>query len=159
MRVEYINPFIKSVGKTFETMVSCDVKRGELTLRAEDTVLHEFSGIIGLSGKAVGSVVLSLSQPVATKSTAALLMMSEDEISDDDVVDAVGELANMVAGAAKAELEEYEMSVSLPSVITGSHHQVHFPSDVQPICVHFNCDWGPLKLEVGLSEVPTAVEA
>jgi len=159
MRVEYINPFIKSVGNTFQTMLSCEVERGELTLRTADTELHEYSGIIGLSGKAVGSVVLSLSKPVASKSTAALLMMSEAEISDDDIVDAVGELANMVAGAAKAELQEYEMSVSLPSVITGSHHQVHFPSDVHPICVHFNCDWGPLKLEVGLSEVPTPAEA
>lgn len=159
MRVEYINPFIKSLSNTFQTMLSCEVQRGEISLRTEETELHEFSGIIGLSGKAVGSVVLSLSQPVARKSTAALLMISEDDISDDDVVDAVGELANMVAGAAKAELEEYDLSVSLPSVITGSNHQVHFPSDVQPICVHFDCEWGPLKLEVGLSEVVSPVEA
>ncbi len=59
-------------------------------LRRRGAEEHEFSGIIGLSGKAVGSVVLSLSTSVATTATATMLMMSDDEITNDDIVDAVG---------------------------------------------------------------------
>jgi chemotaxis protein CheX len=76
------------------------------------------------------------------------------------VVDAVGELTNMVAGAAKAQLTEYKLSISLPGVIKGAGHEVCFPSDVTPICVPFTCEWGELKIEVGLTEnrsqVPSA---
>jgi len=152
MRVEYINPFIVSLTKTFETMVGCKPERGELRLAGADCPTYPISGVIGLSGKAVGTAVVSLSETVALKAAGALLMMECTEV-DDDVIDAVGEIANMVAGPAKAELEEYELSISLPSVITGAGHQIRFPSSVQPLCVPFTTEWGPLTLEVGLAEV------
>lgn len=152
MRVEYINPFITATANVFETMVNCKLTRGEIRLLNGESPIHPISGIIGLSGKAVGTVVLSLSKQVALKAASALLMTEVVEINN-DVIDAVGELANMVAGAAKAKLEEYELSVSLPSVVTGSDHEVRFPSKVTPICVPFESDWGSLTIEVGLEEV------
>jgi len=156
MRAEYINPFINSVCNTFETMLSCKATRGEMTLGPHEPELYEISGIIGMSGKAVGSVVLSLSRSVALKAASTMLMMEATEM-DDDVIDAVGELANMVAGGAKAQLQEYEMSISLPSVIVGSHHNVRLPSNVPPLCVPFDTPWGKVILQVGLAEVPVPV--
>jgi chemotaxis protein CheX len=79
--------------------------------------------------------------------------MTEMTLIDDDVLDAVGELANMVAGQAKAELEEYELNVSLPNVIIGEGHEICFPSDITTIAVPFDTDFGPLQLEVGLEAV------
>jgi chemotaxis protein CheX len=151
MRVEYINPFITSLVKTFKTMLDCDVVRGELKLKDSKTPCHEVSGIIGMSGSAVGTVVVSLSRDVALMSASRMLMMEATEI-DDDVVDAVGEITNMVAGAAKAQLKEYSLSISLPNVITGRDYDVRFPSDVRPLTVLFSCPAGPLALEVGLEE-------
>lgn len=103
-------------------------------------------------------VVLSLSDEVALKATSAMLLCETTEINA-DVIDAVGELTNMVAGAAKAELAEYEMQVSLPNVITGVEHDIRFPSNVTPICVPFTTDWGDLMLEVGLAPAPEPVPA
>ncbi|MHB1034928.1 MAG: chemotaxis protein CheX [Pirellulales bacterium] len=152
MRAEYINPFITSLANVFRTMLDCDVQRGKPRLKDNTIPMHEVSGVIGLSGNAVGLVVLSLSESVALGAASVLLMSEATEINA-DVVDAVGELANMVTGQAKAELEEYALSVSLPSVITGRDHQVRFPSNVTPICVPFETPWGPLTLEVGLATV------
>ena len=149
MQAKHINPFIRAVDNAFRTMLNCEIKRGEIALKADHEPGHEISGVIGLSGKAVGTVVLSLSENVALKAASTMLMV-ESTVIDDDVVDAVGELANMVAGAAKAELEEYKMSVSLPNVITVSGHNIRFPSNVTPICVPFDTPWGPFNLEVGL---------
>ena len=87
------------------------------------------------------------------------MLMSEIAEINAEVVDAVGELTNVVAGAAKAELAEYEMLTSLPSVITGRNHSVRFPSNVTPICVPFETDWGALTLEVGFAPVPAAAAA
>jgi chemotaxis protein CheX len=159
MKVEYINPFITSLAMAFQTMLGCEVERGTLSLKESDTPLHDYSGVIGLSGRAVGTVVVSLSKNVAMQATSAMLMTPADEVSEKEIVDAVGELANMVAGAAKARLEGYELSVSLPSVITGKAHTVRFPSNVTPICVPFQTGWGPLTLEVGMSMAAAPVMA
>jgi chemotaxis protein CheX len=152
MRVEYINTFISSLDNAFLTMLDCKVQRGQPTLKDNLSPKYEISGIIGLTGKAIGTVVLSLSKEVALSAASHMLMSECTEINA-DVIDAVGELTNMVAGAAKSSLEEFEMSVSLPNVITGHDHKIGFPSDVQPICVPFSTKWGSLALEVGLSPV------
>ncbi len=152
MKAEHINPFLRSIANTFSTMLGCELERGELQMRSEQATPYPISGVIGLSGKAVGTVVINLSEEVAIKAASAMLMMEINEVND-DVVDAVGELANMVAGAAKAELEQYELSVSLPNVITGLDHDIHFPSNSTPIAVPFDSAWGPLRLEVGLESV------
>ena len=156
MKVEYINPFIKSVANTFSTMLNCGVQRGQISLKPDSTPMYTVSGVIGLSGRAVGTVVLSLPKQIALKAASTMLMMEAVEI-DDDVLDAVGELTNIIAGGAKAELEEYELAVSLPNVITGREHEIHFPSNVHPICIPFETDWGAMTLEVGLSQVAEPV--
>lgn len=152
MQVEYINPFLASLRNTFQTMLGCETQRGTVALKSDRRPPFEVSGVIGLSGKAVGTVVLSFSKEVAVKAASTMLMTELTEIND-DVLDAVGELTNMVAGAAKAELEDYQLQVSLPNVITGKGHEVHFPSEVTPIAIPFDTDWGPLSLEVGFAPV------
>ena len=137
-------------------MLGCEPRRGQLALRGGSEGTYVVSGIIGLSGHAVGTVVLRFSAEVALRAASTMLMTDVPSIND-DVLDAVGELTNMVAGAAKADLEEFQLQVSLPNVITGANHEVHFPSNVQPISIPFETDWGPMALEVGLAPVPLAV--
>lgn len=158
MKVEYINPFITAASQAFETMLGREIRRGALLLKEDTNVRHEISGVIGLSGNAVGTVVLSFSESVALNAAGTMLMCEMTEING-DVIDAVGELTNMVAGAAKAQLEHLQLSISLPNVITGRGHEVRFPSNVTPIVIPFESDWGPLTLEVGLSDVRAAVLA
>ncbi len=56
--------------------------------------------MIGLSGRAVGTVVLNFSEQVALKA-ASTMLMTDLTVLNEDALDAVGELTNMVA-AAKA---------------------------------------------------------
>lgn len=149
MRVEYINPFISAVQNTFKTMLDCDVHRGVPVLKEGICPRFEVSGIIGLSGLAIGTVVLSLSESVALKA-ASTMLMCETSTVDNDVIDAVGELTNMVAGSAKAKLSQYSLMVSLPNVIIGQNVEIRFPSNVTPISVPFTSPWGGLTLDVGL---------
>jgi chemotaxis protein CheX len=158
MRVEFINPFIASITKTFRTMLATEITRGQLYVSDHKNPIHEVSGMIGLSGHAVGMVVLSLSKEVALGAASTMLMCDCDEVNA-DVVDAVGELTNMVAGAAKAELEQYKLSISLPNVIVGRDYKVHFPTQVQPIVIPFDTQWGKLSLEVAFEVVQSPVSA
>ncbi len=152
MQAEHINPFLRAVNDAFAMMVDCKVERGDISLSQKSHLKYPISGVIGLSGKAAGTVVINLSEQLAIKSASAMLMTELDKI-DADVQDAVGELANMVAGQAKAELAEYEMSVSLPNIITGEGHEISFPTNIQPLTVPFTSELGPLQLVVGLETV------
>lgn len=149
IKVEYINPFLKATCHVFKTMLSCDLVRGKPYIKTGVTPDHDVSGVIGLSGKAVGAVALSVSRNVAISATEAMLGERPSDI-DGDVIDVVGELANMIAGNAKAQLEQLEMSIGLPNVIIGDHHTVAFPSGSTPIGIPFECAWGPVGVDVGL---------
>ena len=151
MKVEYINPFLSSAISVFNTMLGTSLTRGEPFLKDGTQPNHEISGLIGLSGKAKGMVVLSMSREVALNAAGTMLGTQLKEINA-DVADAVGELTNMIAGAAKAQLDHLEMSVSLPTVITGKAHCIDFPKNTMPICIPFDCKWGSVAVEVGIVE-------
>lgn len=150
--VDYINPVIGSLEDTFSTMLNQKIKRTGLGLMENNQALFPVSGIIGVSGKAIGTIVLSMSKGVAAKAAAVMLMLDETPADvDDDVLDAVGELTNMVTGGAKAKLEEFKLSMSLPNVLMGDNCRLHFPQNSHPIAIPFNCDWGPLGLQIGFT--------
>jgi chemotaxis protein CheX len=152
MKVEYINPFVTSTTHVFSTMLNCDLVRGEISLKKQASPEHQVSGIIGLSGRAHGVVVLSLNREAAISAAAALLGERPSEVNA-EVKDAVGELVNIIAGGAKAQLAELEMSVTIPTVITGKFC-IDFPSGTPAIVIPFSSMWGPLTIEVGLKESP-----
>lgn len=151
VRVEFINPFISAVAKTFETMLGLKVHRSKPVLKNNLCALYPVSGIIGLSGNIVGTVILTMTEPVAIKVASALLM-EECTTINADVLDAVGELTNMIAGNAKAQLEEYKLSLSLPNVIHGEATEIKFPENSQPISIPFDSDFGLLAIEIGFGE-------
>ena len=156
MNVEYINPFIVSTVSVFETMLGCEVSRSGLFKHDEIEGEYVISGVIGLSGKAAGSVVVRLGESTALGAAEAMLMEKKENL-DDEVVDVVGELANMIAGAAKAKLEQFELSISLPNVVVGNEHEIKYSSQTTPIGIVFDCPWGLLCVEVGLVETPAVV--
>jgi chemotaxis protein CheX len=151
MKVEYINPFLTSTLTVFDTMLGCKLERRTPYLKNGNQPQHEVSGVIGLSGMAQGTVVLGLSREAAISATEILLQERPAEING-DVTDAIGELVNIIAGSAKAKLEHMNLSLSLPTVITGKFHCIEFPSKVTPICIPFESAWGMIDVEVGLRE-------
>jgi chemotaxis protein CheX len=151
LTADCINPIVTSTVTVFRTMAGCELRCGKPYLVGDKNGAHDISGVIGLSGRAVGTVVLSLGEPVALRVTESMLDELPAEINS-DVIDTVGELTNMIAGSAKAQLEHLKMSLSLPNVIVGRDHQIAFPGDVTPIGVPFDCPWGSVCVQFGLSE-------
>lgn len=155
MQVEHINPFLHALQTTFSMMLSTEPQRGQLSLGDPKTRTYPISAIIGLSGDASGTVVINMSERVALAAAGAMLMVEKTAV-DDEVLDAVGELVNIIAGQAKSELVEYNLSISLPNVVTGEGHEVRFPSTFPPLCVPFQTEHGPLRLEVGFETATAA---
>jgi chemotaxis protein CheX len=149
VKVEHINPFILSTMETFSKMVGIPAKPGKIQLKQESGLSYDISGIIGLSGGAKGMIALSFPKETAISVTNKFVGTDSKDLND-DIVDAMGELANIVAGNAKKGLSEFNIMISLPSVVMGEKHQVKEPKDVFSFIVPFTTDLGNFDLAVSL---------
>jgi chemotaxis protein CheX len=92
----------------------------------------EVSASVSISGSWHGHVVLKCSAPTARHAAGALLAMEVAEVASADIVDAMGELANIVGGNLKSTLPA-QCSISLPHVVFGSDAVSAWPS-AEPVC-------------------------
>jgi chemotaxis protein CheX len=76
--------------------------------------------LVGLAGNWAGSGTFSCSAEMARKISSALLMTEYESIND-EVLDAIGEVTNMILGNVKTSLEEKlgPMGLSIPTVVYG----------------------------------------
>ena len=70
---------------------------------------------------------------------------------DQTVIDAVGELGNMVVGGAKRRLCEFALTMSLPSVICAGIESVQFQSNANPLRLQYRFDQSSLAIWVALN--------
>ncbi|MDR0337103.1 MAG: chemotaxis protein CheX [Planctomycetaceae bacterium] len=147
--IVYINPVIAGLEEAFNVQLNCKIERTGLGLMENNQALYPVSGIIGISGKCVGTIVLSMSESVAIKAAATMLMDPDVAEINDEVMDAVGEITNIVCGSAKAKLAQFQLSMSLPNVLCGTNCRLHFPQKSHPIFIPFKCIWGSLALQLG----------
>jgi chemotaxis protein CheX len=152
VNVEHINPFIRATMETWSSMLACEAKPGKVQLKKNSNLIHDISGIIGISGGAKGAVSLSFENKTAFKAVSKFIGEEINEMNE-DIVDAIGELANIIAGAAKKELSEFNISISLPTVITGRGHSVNEAKDVLSMIIPFTFDNSTFELGVALKSV------
>lgn len=83
------------------------------------------SAMVGLGGSYSGLVSVHVPTALAKVFTGAMLGMEVDEV-DQDVYDALGEIANMVAGSFKQHISKggSDIRISTPSVISGKDYIV-----------------------------------
>jgi chemotaxis protein CheX len=148
MDIRYINPFVGAVQNIFNTMINLPFKLGKPYLKKDRLPHHEISAIIGLSGSVSGCVVINLSQAIALELVSALTGETVTELND-DCTDAIGEIANMVAGNAKTDFPGKNNAISVPSVIIGKH-EVSYPTGLPIIVIPIELDKGQLAIEIAI---------
>jgi chemotaxis protein CheX len=157
MDSSYITPFMTSIQNVFSTMFQLPVEIGEPSIKTDKTATHDVSGIIGVSGEMVGTIVLSMPKAAAS-SIVTLFTGMEMDTDSDDFADAIGELVNMISGNAKAEFQRKGVSISCPSVVVGSDHRVSSPSDTACVMIPCTTDCGEVVLEIALREATENAE-
>ena len=149
IRAEHINPFIVSSMETFTKMIGLEAKPGKLMLKNHSQLDYDISGIIGLSGKVVGTVALSFPEATAIAVSNKFMSAAYGDLHE-DVLDAVGEIVNIVAGNAKKGLSEFDIEISLPSVIVGHNHHLIEPKSAISFVVPFTTSLGGFHMAVTL---------
>lgn len=150
MKVEYINAFIQSVHDLFSTMLEAKVTRGNVGIAQSTAGLRDIVALIGLSGPACGMVAMAFPTTTALRIVNKLLGI-DLRVIDDTVSDAIAEVVNIVAGGAKAKLDQTPpIALGLPSVVRGNSFCVDYPTKSTWLEVPFETDLGPFVMRVTL---------
>lgn len=153
MKAEYINPFITATSEVFRTMLSIDPVRGQLYVKSNEKLPYDISGIIGLAGEANGFVIISMTESLALRVVEKFIGEHKTAI-DEDVIDAIGEILNMIAGGAKQVFSRtgIRFKISIPNVVAGKDHIVGKQKNVKCLGMTFKVDNEVFVIEVALKE-------
>lgn len=109
--------------EVFETMIFMDIRESTQKDEAEkDLKGNTFLGTITFTGEMEGCLGICCSVPCAKAIAQNMLGMAPtDELSESEISDALGEVANMVMGGFKSRVQQTigNLNVSIPTVVKG----------------------------------------
>lgn len=115
----------KASREVFETMLSLplEVEPSVMQTVIEPETFHGVVALVGVAGSWTGTGHLSCSPQFAQKLAGALLMSEYDSVNE-EVLDAVAEVANMIIGNVKTIFEERlgPLGLTVPTVIYGRNY-------------------------------------
>jgi chemotaxis protein CheX len=147
MKVEHVNPFLKSTIETFKTMVNLAVTPGKPYLLKDGSDKADISGVITISGDINGIVAIAYPQSTAIKLSSKFLGEEIKELNS-SVADCIGEIANIITGFAKKDLQSLRLSISLPKILREQKPSMDMPKEVPIMCVPFDSEIGNFVMEI-----------
>jgi chemotaxis protein CheX len=108
--------FIDSVRRYFEVTSRIAPEITSAFLGVDKVVGHEFNGVVSFSGPYTGEVTVSLPLSAVRE---LLLIQHETTLTESNLLDAVGEIANTLAGNARRTLGK-DLDISVPVTRRGT---------------------------------------
>jgi len=153
MRPEQMKPFVDGTVEVFQCLLRIRLKESAVEFKDAAEGTFDLSAVIGLTGAATGSFVLSAPCETARRLVGRMLGQGE-AVSDQDMADGTGELLNIIAGRACQKLGSLGIEglyLSLPTVVVGRHRVVWATKDLPCLLMRFfDSDLGSFSIEVNL---------
>ncbi len=142
----------------FTTMVGLPLRAGELSRTLHATGRRDgVFATVGIAGWLTGTGTVSLSDTLACRVASAFLGADYAEVNF-DVLDAVGEMANMIVGQLKTNLEQEAsgegLQLSLPTVVYGKNFVTRALSQQDALSVDFDLNGERLTVALCLRLQP-----
>jgi len=158
--VEYVRTAMADV---FSTMLGMSIENlPEYTDQKAPTVSDGVLAIVGIAGTWQGAGAISCSASFACRICNQLLMTEAGSVNE-EVLDAVGEVANMVIGNFKTMIEESlgPLGLSIPTVIYGRNFASRSIGSNKWIVLPFSCEGETIEIRCCLTAAkePTPVRA
>lgn len=153
MDVTFINPFIKATGHVLQTIASTEAKAGKPFLKKDKVACGDVSGVIGLTGDVSGTISVSFTENCIFNIVSNMFAEEVNELNE-EISDAVGEIANMISGQARQELEVLgrNLQAAIPAVVMGKNHTITHITSHPIIAIPFDTDHGDFTIEVCFEE-------
>ena len=134
--------------EVFASMIFIDIAQ-ESAEADTQPVDPNVSSLIGLAGDLKGLLAVHCPESVALGITSAMLGMEVTEMGE-DVKDALGEIANMVAGGLKISLsdEGKKIELAIPTTVVGKAIRTSGLSGATRSTVTFSTPLGRFGIEV-----------
>jgi chemotaxis protein CheX len=120
-------------------MLSMDLDMDKPFVKTNNCTAGDITGVIGFAGDRRGSLCISLRQKGAMYVYTALVGDEKPGITA-EVVDAIGELTNIISGQARKELESagVNLKAAIPTVIVGQGLELHFIGKLPVLSLPFH---------------------
>lgn len=154
MKAEYINPFIVATTNVLKTMAQTNPAAGKPEIKKDRSTWGVVTGVIGMAGPSVsGNMVLSFDKGSILEIVSKMLMEEFSDITD-DVVDAVGEITNMITGGAKKEFGDMGLpfDMAIPIMIKGQGVEIKQLANAPTLVIPFKTEKGSFVIEANLGE-------
>lgn len=133
-----IATFAKSIWETMMGLMIDEADLGNDSVAWPDHELN-YIGQVQVTGGWQGAIVLQCSQTLARRAAARMFQCPIEEIADNDIVDVVGELANMIGGNLKALLPG-PSQLSTPEIKTQEPGHPYVPTGSVVTQVTLGCE-------------------
>jgi chemotaxis protein CheX len=148
-----VNAVIRAARDVFGTMLGLEIRPGQVYIeQSTPTTGESVVALIGLAGPWIGTGVVSCSPEFACKISSLMLMSDYDAVTG-DVLDAMAEMANMIFGNVKTDLEEQlgTLWLSIPTVIFGRNFATKSVGQQSWTVIPVSTDAGVMELKICLS--------
>lgn len=127
--------FVEGTTRYFETAANQPASVGSpYIVQTGRPTVQEFTGMINIAGKRRGVVYFTASRPMLT---VLLMRMGETELTQENMADLVGEVANTISGNARRDFGK-DFMISVPTVVSGEPEQVQTPDNVRSFVIPIN---------------------
>jgi chemotaxis protein CheX len=149
VRAQLADPLITAVLQTLRDMVEVDAVVCSVYQRETPMPLGDISALLKISATLEGVLILSFSMTTAEALARRVFAEVGAEVNAALMQDCMGEIANVVAGQAKALLAgtPYHFLFSSPTVTLGSH-ALALSENMSSLVIAFESDLGGLALQV-----------
>lgn len=142
--------FYNAVRDVIHTMTGFHVDEKEEGISDHPEFSDNISGFMVLNGDKLGIISITVSRNTAAQLLMYMTGIAASELSDEELYDGLAEMANMVAGSAKAQLSDtdYYFEISSPFVVAGKQYTIVHKSKVRRVKRQFSADDMDIFLEV-----------
>lgn len=135
--------------EVFATMIFLDITPGVAMNGKDDAIDSNLTSMIGLAGGLRGVLAVHCPEEAAKGIAGAMLGM-EIEALDEDVKDAIGEIANMVAGGLKTALSSdgIDTELAIPTTAIGKSIRTSGLSGATRFIIPFSTPAGNFGIEL-----------
>lgn len=150
--MDIVRYIIESTEEVFNTMIFMEVSTEGCMTEGKESIFSHFSAMIGISGDLMAMISIHCSAYIAMDIAGAMLDTEFDEI-DADVKDALGEVANMLAGGLKSRLldDGIDVTLAIPTTVTGTGYSISSPKRSNRIVIPFDVVQGQFFVDVKYS--------
>lgn len=140
---------IEATLEVFASMIFIEITPEPAIDAPVSVFVPNISSLIGLAGDMKGILGIHCPEKVALAITSSMLGMEVDALGE-DAKDAIGEIANMVAGGLKEALsgEGKKIELAIPTTVIGQSLRTSGLAGASRLMLPFSCEHGRFGLEL-----------